>query len=373
MDLSGSRLKRQPVKNKKKGGGEAAQRIRAQNWSVDQTTLMLNLIRKEQVAQRVGGHGTFTKQFWNKLAPNLNSQSEPYRQSSELQRRWKTLKADFYDYKNCVNKTGWRWDRDKHVPIAPDESKWEELRKHNAKLYKCKSKAFVWYDLMNELCGSNVLSRNYATSVNLSEQLEDHASKSDSSDNNHNAERELNEIDIGALRTTKDVDSNYSIGKSFCGEPIEHSPEVASGATLGGSSSKRVREGSVGAGCGESSQGKKSKGEPNSENKNSQYDAAINLIAEELRQRRVLLEEVKNKGKKIAEKLLKVKRELKMSRQDFSILQEVLHSELSKDLFMIMEGVELNEWIEGGTSVIPVRSLTDCGYWFSLLVTDSSS
>jgi hypothetical protein len=70
------------------------------------------------------------------------------------------------------------------------------------------------------------------------------------------------------------------------------------------------------------------------------------MIVEESRERRVLLQQVKNKGKEVDEKLLNVKKELNMSMQNFSILQEVLASELSKDLFMSMEGDELYEWID---------------------------
>jgi hypothetical protein len=71
------------------------------------------------------------------------------------------------------------------------------------------------------------------------------------------------------------------------------------------------------------------------------------MIVEESRERRVLLQQVKNKGKEVDEKLLNVKKELNMSMQNFSILQEVLAGELSKDLFMSMEGDELYEWIDG--------------------------
>ena len=117
-------------KNNKKGDGEASQlRNRSPNWSVEQTTLMLNLVREEQVSLRVQGPGTFTKQFWNRLAPIINSQSEPFRNASELQIRWKTLKAEFYDYKNCADKSGWGWDPERRVPVAPDESCWDDLRK----------------------------------------------------------------------------------------------------------------------------------------------------------------------------------------------------------------------------------------------------
>lgn len=91
----------------KKSDGEAAQRSR---WSGEQTTLFLNLVRKEQVSQRVAGPETFTMQLWNRLAHILSTQSEPYRQGNQLQGRWRTLKNDFYNYKQCVDKTGWGWD-----------------------------------------------------------------------------------------------------------------------------------------------------------------------------------------------------------------------------------------------------------------------
>jgi len=44
---------------------------------------------------------------------------------------------------------------------------WEELKKKDAELYKCKTIDFVWYDVMNELCGSNIAIGFYATRDNL--------------------------------------------------------------------------------------------------------------------------------------------------------------------------------------------------------------
>jgi hypothetical protein len=48
---------------------------------------MLNLMREEQLARRVADSGTFTKQFWNKMAPILSAQSNPPRQGIELHSR----------------------------------------------------------------------------------------------------------------------------------------------------------------------------------------------------------------------------------------------------------------------------------------------
>ena len=65
MDPSESHLATQSKKR--------TQRTRSHNWSADQTTIMLNLLREEQVTQRVTSQGSFTKQVWNKLAPILSS------------------------------------------------------------------------------------------------------------------------------------------------------------------------------------------------------------------------------------------------------------------------------------------------------------
>ncbi|KAF3340813.1 Myb/SANT-like DNA-binding domain-containing protein [Carex littledalei] len=275
---------------------------------------MLNLLREEQVTQRVTSQGSFTKQVWNRLAPILSSQSEPNRTGNELQRRWKTLKAEFYDYKSCAEKSGWGWGWDAvlRVPIAPDESCWEDLKKFNPKLYKCKSKSFQWYNVMNELCGSNIATGHYAMSgAAYNEQLEDNISKSDSSDSDTNADavQELSDFDIRAFRNTMDANYNFSVENFVGGTPVEHSP----GAALGTSSGKRVREGSIGRGNEVSSKGKKSKGEPSHSNNNNDNNSSILLLIEESREWRMLMEEMKNKGKKIVEKLTKVKKDQGLS------------------------------------------------------------
>ncbi|KAF3324248.1 Myb/SANT-like DNA-binding domain-containing protein [Carex littledalei] len=227
---------------------------------------MLNLLWDEQVTQRVIDPGTFTKHVWNRLTPILNSQSEPQRTSNELQHRWKTLKADFCYYKSCVDKSDWGWDAEMHIPIAPDESCWEDLKKFNPKLYKCKSKSFQWYNVMNELCGSNIATGNYAMSGAASnEHLEDNISKSDSSDLNANAVQELSDFDIRAFKNTIEGNYNFSFENSVGGTPVEHSPGDASGTSSG----KRDRESSIGRGNEVSSKGKKSKGEPSYSNNNN--------------------------------------------------------------------------------------------------------
>ncbi|KAF3331098.1 Myb/SANT-like DNA-binding domain-containing protein [Carex littledalei] len=295
---------------------KGTQRMRGHNWSADQTTIMLNLLREEQVTQRVTSQGSFTKQVWNRLAQILSSQSEPNRTGNELQRRWKTLKIEFYDYKSCAEKSGWGWDAVLRIPIAPDESCWEDLKKFNPKLYKFKSKSFQWYNVMNELCGSNIVTGNYAMSGAASnEQLQDNISKSDSSDSDANAVQELSDFDIRAFKNTMEGNYNFSF------------------------------ENSIGEGNEVSSKGKKSKGDPSHSNNNNDNNSSILLLIEESRERRMLTEEMKNKGKKIVEKLIKVKRDQGLSSQTFCILQEILKNDLSKEIFMAYEDDDLIEWI----------------------------
>lgn len=197
---------------------------------------------------------------------------------------------------------------------------------------------------MNELCGSNVATGHYAMSGALDGNFEDNVSKSDSSDDNLDAVREVNEFDIHTFKNTMDVDSNFSIENSVGGTPVEHSPDVTFLAASGISSGKRVREGSVGV-TGDS-HGKKSKGGPSRSNNNHDSNSSIHLIVEESRERRIIMDEMKNRGKRIVEKLIKVKRDQGLSSHNFCILQQALNDDVSKELFMTYEGDELTEWVE---------------------------
>lgn len=212
---------------------------------------------------------------------------------------------------------------------------------------------------MNELCGSNIATGHFAISDALgTTPVEDLISQSDSSDHSGtgvhhsvgpnsshysgtgNAEHELNEFDIHAFRSTLEVNSNYSIGNSDGGMAMGQSP-VVSGAASGSNSGKRVRDDLTGAGCSESSQVKKSKGV----SKNKQFNTGVDKLVEESKERRDQLDNVTNKSKRIADKLLYIKRETNMTFQDLIRLQEMLRDEVSKEVFMAMEGVELMEWV----------------------------
>lgn len=63
--------------------------------------------------------------------------------------------------------------------------------------------------------------RHYAMSGALDEIFEDNVSKSDSSDDNLDAVRKVNEFDIRSFRNTMDVDSNFLVGNSVGGTPVD--------------------------------------------------------------------------------------------------------------------------------------------------------
>ncbi|XP_078156236.1 uncharacterized protein LOC144552000 isoform X2 [Carex rostrata] len=174
-------------------------------------------------------------------------------------------------------------------------------------------------------------------------QLEDNISKFDSSDSDANADavQELSDFDIRAFRNTTGENYNFSVENSVGGIPVDDSLGAASGTSSG----KRTREGSIGRGNEVSSKGKKSKREPSHSNNNNDNNASILLLIEESKERRMLMEEMKNKGKKIVDKLIKVKRDQGLSSQKFYILQEILKNDLSKEIFMACEGDDLIEWI----------------------------
>ncbi|KAJ4755128.1 Myb/SANT-like DNA-binding domain protein [Rhynchospora pubera] len=221
---------------------------RKQNWSGDQTKLMLHLIREEQVSGRVAGSGTFTKQFWKKLATVLSSQSEPERQGEECKTRWKTLKQDFSEYKQCRERTGWGWCATKRVPVGP-EDEWEELKMSNSKLYKCKTKPFDWYSQMLEIVGGNVANGSSAAAYNPGVPLEDLMDLSDSSGSNRDIGQDLNEVNMDAVRAQWGTKISM-LGGDFDDEiNMQQSPLPRSGAASRTSSSKRVLEQSDGVEC----------------------------------------------------------------------------------------------------------------------------
>ncbi|KAJ4764011.1 DDE family endonuclease [Rhynchospora pubera] len=309
--------------NKKDGNAEPSSRNRAPNWSNEQTALLLNLVREEQLAFRVAGPGTFTIQMWERLAIIINSQSVPEREGHELQTRWKTIKYEFYDYKRCTEKTGWGLDYTNHVAYGP-EIEWEELKEKNSKLYRCKSKPFEYFKIVDEIVGSNMASGHCAAAGPKGKPLEELLSQSDSSDGNRNAQQEINEFETS----------------------MEQSLHSRSGAASYTSSGKRTLEESDGMECDEPAIKKSSKGNSSNNNKGKDVNSYLQIIVDESQRRSALLDKKVNKNETVATKLFRVKKELDLSRQDFVILQSLLKNDFFKDLFLTISDDQLNEWIQ---------------------------
>jgi Myb/SANT-like DNA-binding domain len=104
---------------------EAKHRIRNANWTDQQTSVLLDLLLEKYEL----GITEYTEGFWKELCKVLNEKTQSQRSSMELRWRLKTLKADFSDYRYCAETSGWYWDNEKGLPVAPNDACWDEVNK----------------------------------------------------------------------------------------------------------------------------------------------------------------------------------------------------------------------------------------------------
>jgi Myb/SANT-like DNA-binding domain len=67
----------------------------------------------------------FTTQEWNHICELHNVKEGRFRSSESIKNRIKTLKAEYINWRELANRSGWGWDYEKHVPIPPHPDAWK--------------------------------------------------------------------------------------------------------------------------------------------------------------------------------------------------------------------------------------------------------
>jgi Myb/SANT-like DNA-binding domain len=112
---------------------EIAKQTTDPNFTVTDTFLLLNVmdIVKDLSAIECYGYisaiDRYKKNEWGRVKTIYNDKTRTKHTAEVLKSRWKNLRADFDILKALMNRSGWGWDSQAHIPIPPSENEWTTL------------------------------------------------------------------------------------------------------------------------------------------------------------------------------------------------------------------------------------------------------
>jgi Myb/SANT-like DNA-binding domain len=90
---------------------------REPNWNNEETQRLLNAIEDAQL-HYVKKDLKFTTQEWNHICELHNAKEGRFRSSESIKNRIKTLKAEYINWRELANRSGWGWDYEKTCPYS---------------------------------------------------------------------------------------------------------------------------------------------------------------------------------------------------------------------------------------------------------------
>ncbi|KAI0520242.1 hypothetical protein KFK09_007713 [Dendrobium nobile] len=134
--------------------GQPKSTTRNPKWPEDHNVVLGELL----LEQYVNGNfcnGNLQNEQWSSLVTALNQRLGSNYIKSSVMIRFKSMKADFktlYQLKNC---SGWGWDDDLYIPVAPDEL-WDEIVQVNPKLSRFRRHPFHQYEIFEKIYAENI-------------------------------------------------------------------------------------------------------------------------------------------------------------------------------------------------------------------------
>ncbi|KAL0925196.1 hypothetical protein M5K25_003510 [Dendrobium thyrsiflorum] len=104
---------------------------------------------------------------WSTLVAALNRRLSSKYTESSVMIRFKNMKADFRALYQLTNRSGWGWDEELHVPVAPDEL-WDEIVQVSPKLIRYRRHPFHQYTTFEKICAENIAIGSSAKSTKAS-------------------------------------------------------------------------------------------------------------------------------------------------------------------------------------------------------------
>ncbi|KAL0916577.1 hypothetical protein M5K25_014101 [Dendrobium thyrsiflorum] len=132
--------------------GQTKSTTRNPKWPEDHNVILGELLMEQYVNGNFC-NGNLRKEQWSTLVAALNRLLGSKYTESSVMIKFKNMKADFRALYQLTNRSGWGWDEELHVPVAPDEL-WDEI---------------VQYTTFEKICAENIAIRSSAKSTKASE------------------------------------------------------------------------------------------------------------------------------------------------------------------------------------------------------------
>ncbi|KAL0926605.1 hypothetical protein M5K25_002844 [Dendrobium thyrsiflorum] len=136
-------------------------------WPEDHNVILGELLLEQYVNDNFCNEN-LQKEQWSTLVAALNRRLGSKYTESSVMIRFKNMKADFKALYQLTNRSGWGWDEELHVPVAPDEL-WDEIVQVNPKLIPYRRHPFHQYTTFEKICAENIAIGSSAKSTKTSE------------------------------------------------------------------------------------------------------------------------------------------------------------------------------------------------------------
>ncbi|KAL0919400.1 hypothetical protein M5K25_011492 [Dendrobium thyrsiflorum] len=105
--------------------GQPKSTSRNPRWPEEHNGVLAELLYEQFVNGNIC-NGNLRREQWSKLVVVLNRRLGTFYTESSVMIRFKNMKADFRTLYQLINRSGWGWDEELHIPIATDEL-WDEI------------------------------------------------------------------------------------------------------------------------------------------------------------------------------------------------------------------------------------------------------
>ncbi|MQL86485.1 hypothetical protein Taro_019012, partial [Colocasia esculenta] len=124
----------------------------SQNWTLRQDRILLDLLI-DVYHKSYGSQGTFKAHVFQDILDQFNSTANVRKDKDSLKNRWRNIKKIYHIYEQLRTRSGWGWDDEQNLPVAPDEESIQAAIASNSEFKKYLDKPFPYKRQLDILCG----------------------------------------------------------------------------------------------------------------------------------------------------------------------------------------------------------------------------
>ncbi|MQM18771.1 hypothetical protein Taro_051764 [Colocasia esculenta] len=116
---------------------------RSPNWTFRQDKILLDLLIDEY-HKSYGSQGTFKAHVFLDILDRFNSTANVRMDKDCLKNCWRNIKKIYHIYEQLRTRSGWGWDEERNLLVAPDEESIQAAIASNSEFKKYLDKAFSY-------------------------------------------------------------------------------------------------------------------------------------------------------------------------------------------------------------------------------------